>query len=727
MHHVRTTLAIVCTSAAILIGAVCRETAWAEEPVAEASDSASVDAAPLYHLSPIVVTATRTPRAAFLSPYPVAVLDRNAIGALPFANLTDVFSELPGLDVNGTGSNQRRPTIRGHRGQRILLLEDGTRLNNARRQQDFGEIPSLVDAASIDRVEIVRGPGSVLYGTDAIGGVVNFITNEPMRDGWHGFLGYRYGSEGVQNGGRARLEGRGADWSLAASGTLRNAGAFAAPGGDYGAIELDGAKVVRDSGIQDESGSIRGGYDFSDQLSGSLKFERYHADTAGFGYVDPADYDPASAFVRILYPEQTFSKTTLGVNAKSLESRAADRVEAIGYYQTNERRFNLNVVVPIGPGAQVDQNTFNFTDLETFGGRFEAAKGIAANHIVTYGFDAFRDLSRNTDSSIAVVTGFGPPIVETTNTPLVPNATYRSAGIFAQDEWKIGSRTTLVFGARGQQVVARTLGTPGVAEPKFESDDTAIVGSASALVRVTNDLAALASVGRAFRSPNLVERFFNGPTPEGFGFQARNLELDPETSVDANVGLRWRNSRAGLEGHVFRTKISDGIRIAATGDSAGGLPEYQNVNIDELVHRGAELSGDARLAWGLRAGGEWSTLDAENDADGTPVGEGYEMRVGGWLGWTSANERWWGQYHVRHVAERDDLELGANPIGDTIPAFTVHAIRAGARLVPIAGLEQRVGVAVENLTDELYAEFSNVSFFRPEPRRNFVVTWETRF
>jgi len=82
---------------------------------------------------------------------------------------------------------------------------------------------------------------------------------------------------------------------------------------------------------------------------------------------------------------------------------------------------------------------------------------------------------------------------------------------------------------------------------------------------------------------------------------------------------------------------------------------------------------------------------------------------------------------VRYVQEREDVQIGSNPVGESLPSFTVHSIRAGARLPQFFGLDQRVGASVENLTDELYAEFANISFFRPEPRRHFVAWWETRF
>jgi len=696
----------------------------ADSSATNADESAPSDTS-VYELPQVEVTATRTPRPVFLTPSPVSVLDQSSIMESSPANITDLFTTLPGTDVNGTGSNQPRPTIRGHRGQRILLLEDGVRLNNARRQQDFGELPAIVDPSAVKRVEVVRGPGSVLYGSDAIGGVVNIITQAPLQEGFHGSLGYRYGSEGVQNGGRASIEGRSGKWSIEASGTLRESGSAAAPSGSYGNIHLNEDTMVHDTGIQDESTSFRAGYQINDGTNVWAKFERYQADTAGFGYVDPQDYAPEQPFVRILYPNQEFKKFTAGTQS-TLDQAFADRLDVTGYVQNNERNFDLHVLVSAGPG-QIATDTYNFTDLETYGGRAEASKGLGDSHRLTYGLDFFRDVSENTDSSSTLVTGFGPPQQETSNTPLVPNASYQSFGAFAQDEWKAGSRTTLILGARGQQVTAKTRDTEGIDDPEFESDDATVVGSANGLFKITNDFAAIASVGRAFRSPNLVERFFNGPTPEGFGFQKRNLDLDPETSIDSNLGLRYRNGRISAEAFGFYTEIHDGIRIAATGDSVNGMPAFQNVNVDELVHTGTEISAEARVVHNFHAGANWSYLNAENQEDSSPVGEGYESKLNSWVGYRDPQERFWTEYHVRYVNEREDVQLGSNPVGESLPAFTVHSVRAGARLPRVFGLDQRLGASVENLTDELYAEFANVSFFRPEPRRHFVAWWETRF
>ncbi|MEQ9568874.1 MAG: TonB-dependent receptor plug domain-containing protein, partial [Longimicrobiales bacterium] len=126
------------------------------------TDSVQPSDTTVYAIDPLLVTATRGPRLVSETPRPVSVLGRVEVREQAPNTVSDLFRRLPGLDVTGVGVNQARPAIRGQRGQRILLLQDGMRLNNSRRQQDFGELPALVDVTGVERVEVVRGPASVL-------------------------------------------------------------------------------------------------------------------------------------------------------------------------------------------------------------------------------------------------------------------------------------------------------------------------------------------------------------------------------------------------------------------------------------------------------------------------------------------------------------------------------------------------------------------------------------
>src|SRR5436190_10722227 len=159
-----------------LAAAVAARAVGAQSP--SRGDSTRADSARkrMTSLNQVIITATRTEKDVFDTPSAVSVIDSATLGRRLPNTPVDAFRDLPGLDITGVGTNQTRPTIRGLGGQRILLLEDGLRLNNSRRQQDFGELPAIAGISGIDRVDVVRGPASVLYGTDAIGGVVNIIT-----------------------------------------------------------------------------------------------------------------------------------------------------------------------------------------------------------------------------------------------------------------------------------------------------------------------------------------------------------------------------------------------------------------------------------------------------------------------------------------------------------------------------------------------------------------------
>jgi outer membrane receptor protein involved in Fe transport len=678
----------------------------------------------------LIVTATRTPRPVFSVPAPVAVVNETTLARIQANTVTDAFRSLPGVDVTGVGAQQARPIIRGQRGQRILLLQDGIRLNNSRRQQDFGEVPALVDVASIDRVEIVRGPSSVLYGTDAIGGVINIITRRADRDGVHGTVAYRFGEEEDQHRGSAVLFGRSGNWDFDFVGSLREVGEYRAPSGRFGDIALDDDVVVHGTGVKDMSGALRLGYALSPNHDIFVRAERYESEDAGFGYVDPEDYAPDQPSINIGYPEQRFWKTTLGWSARELATPVMDRLDVTTYLQDNERVLTFDLFQSFGPqappGAGVAIATHNFTDLTTLGARVEARKLVSPALLITWGADAFRDDSENTDSSVTTVIGFGPPQTEVSNTPQIPNATYNSLGAFVQGEVSLGSRATIIGGGRVQRIAADADAVQG--EELSSRSETTVVGALNVLYALTGNLRLIGSVGRAFRAPNLIEWFFDGPTPEGNGYQVRSPDLEPETALNFDAGVRYRNDRIAVEAFAFRNEVTNGIRIQPLGEDINGLPAFQNVNVDELVYRGVEVAAEVELIAGLRADGSWTRIESEDALDpDNPVGDSFSSKVTGGVRYTDALDRFWLGYAVRHNGERKDVALDGNPAGDVLPAFTVHTARAG--FSPFRGdrFVPSFTIAVENLTNELYAEASNVSFFRPEPRRRVTVQTSLSF
>ena len=679
-------------------------------------------------LTPVAVTATGSAKNVFLTPAPVQVFDRSDIGAKAPNTLTDLFRGQPGLDVTGVGLTQVRPVIRGQVGQRILLLDDGLRLNNSRRESDFGEIPGLVDVSTVERVEVVRGPASVLYGSDAIGGVINVISREPRQEGLHGDAGARYSSSDAQRRLYGTADGRFGRFGLLLGGAARDADDYHAPSGDYGNITLAGTTPVHDTRGKDWTANAYADYQLAPGRVLFARYDRYRADTAGFGYVDPAAYAPGDPTIRILYPWQVFSKLSTGIRATDLHSPLANRAEVALYRQENDRLLDFAIGIPTGPGSEIDIAQASRSDLLTYGLRGEATKLIGSHVNLTYGVDYFHDRSNNSDSSTTVFVNMGPIAPQTSTVPQVPDATYRSTGVFAQGDWSVGPRLALSFGTRYQAVNAATRATPNFTGPLESSSDHTVVWAGSAVLQPAGAVSVIATVGRAFRSPNLVERFFNGPTPEGGGYQSPNPGLRPETSLNVDLGVRLRTARAYAEAFVFQNSLRNGITIAATGDSVQGLPQYQDVNVDRLRFRGVELDGQVRVASGVSLGAAATWFNSKNVVDpNAPVGNSYTSSYRGTLRYDHPSDRFYAEYELRGNGNRTSALPSTNPVGATLPAFLVQSLRAGVVFARTGTQTHRIGLGVTNLTNALYAEFANVSFFRPEPGRSVFLTYGVTF
>ncbi len=157
----------------------------------------------------VVVTVQRMPQAQFESPYPVSVL--NSAQLLQYAprSMAEALEGLPGVWMQKTNHGGGSPFVRGLTGNQTLLMIDGIRLNNAISRYGPNQYFNTIDPNSVERVEVVRGAGSVQYGSDALGGVVQVLTKSPTLspDGWRvrGGLYGKYMSGNMERSGRGEL------------------------------------------------------------------------------------------------------------------------------------------------------------------------------------------------------------------------------------------------------------------------------------------------------------------------------------------------------------------------------------------------------------------------------------------------------------------------------------------------------------------------------------------
>jgi outer membrane receptor protein involved in Fe transport len=523
------------------------------------------------------------------------------------------------------------------------------------------------------------------------------------------------------------MSGRTGRLGFSLSAGYRDASAYQSPAGTFGALTLGDQTLVHDTGLNDRNFAADLAWNTSGTAAVTLRVSQYAARDAGFGYVSPADLGtPDDATVRLLYPEQDVTRVTAGFRAGALGWGIADRLGITFYTTQNERSFTQDIDIPLNgppfpPGSGISVDSKNYTDIATWGTRLELARVFGAGHIITYGVDWYLDDSENADTSVTVTRMFGPPTTRTSTAPTVPYATLWSGGAYAQASLALSQRLNLGLGVRGQTIKSETRETPGLSDDRagVSSSDGTVVGGASLGYQVTSNINLVGTLGRAFRAPNLVERYFQG-SAEGAGFQLANPDLDPETSLNVDLGVKVRTGRLYAEAMYFHNRISDGIRAVEVDTTVNNLPGFQNQNIETLTDEGLELLAEIDAGAGFSLLGHFTTISSKADDD-APVGDGFSSKVGGELQWRESRGRFFAGYEIRHQGERDDVEFTGNPVGEVIPSFTVHNMRAGIRLPMIGGTATQLTVAVMNLTDRLYSEASNTSFFRPEPRRSAII------
>jgi outer membrane receptor protein involved in Fe transport len=606
----------------------------------------------------------------------------------------------------------------------------------------------------------VRGPASVLYGSDAVGGVFNLVTRDtPGGEGLLGGFEARYGTAGELSRGSASIAGHTGDWGYRLGGSYRDADDYEAPAGRFGDIRLGDDTLVQDTGLVDRGFDLSLHVALTQRQSLRLQGRSYRAGQTGFGMVAPEllESNP-TARTRILYPFQDFDRYVATWEAVTPDALLADSSRLRLYQQSNERQLvndifiNIGPVAPRFPDSSVTAFTRNFTDLDTSGLRADLMRDFGGRHLLTYGVECSRDDSFNTDASTITATirfpfpPFQSVSTENSTRPNAPNATHEMCGVFAQDEVAIGSRLKINAGLRWQRVETS-------AQPTAQRDiegqdfrDDATVGALNLNYALTDALNVFGSFATAFRAPNIVERLFSGPTPEGSGFQVLNSDLVSEEGENFDLGLKLRRERYFVEAVAFRSDLDRGViqhflssaeiaELPADVQAQIALlrPDFvvQQRNADRLRYEGLEVAGAVRLPADIVVGANFTHLSGDRiDSASPPTGDTYADKSSGYVRWEPAARPWWAEYRIRHNGAADaNLESGepVPPAGEELPAFTTHNVAGGVSLGPWAGLTHSLLFEVSNLSNELYAEFSNISFFRPEPGRRFTAAYRLRF
>jgi iron complex outermembrane receptor protein len=541
------------------------------------------------------------------------------------ATLGDTLQGLPGVAATNFGPNASRPSIRGLDGDRVRILNNsGASVDASNLSFDHGV---AIDPLVIDKVEVLRGAAALLYGGNAVGGVVNTLDNRIPRTftpGLSGAAEVRLGGASQEKGGAVVLDGgsgrpdSGFGWHVDLAG--RNADDQRAP--RFSSPTDDGAESrtsVRNSAAKSHGGAVGGSVFFQGGFAG-VSVDDFHTD---YGTTAEAD-------VTIRMQRQ--------------------RLATAGEWATTD-----------GPlhriSWQLSRNRYEHVEMEgdEVGTTFKSR-----------GTDGRLELEHAALGPVKGVVGVQTESLDFSalgEEAFVPATRTRSTGVFVLEQARLGG-IDWSAGARTERVKVDSDGGDrfGPAQARrFSPLSLALSG-----VLPLNDAWSLsANLNRTQRAPAYYELFANGLHVASAAFERGDASLGLERSKGLDVGLKWEGAQSHVHVNVYETRFTDYIALQATGETADNDGEAVPVYAFQAVParlRGVELEGRWQAHPAVALLGQLDAVRGDNRSTGEPLPRLAPLRAmlgleGKWGEWSGRLE-WRGAKRQTRVAEFDTPTAG---------------------------------------------------------------------
>lgn len=539
------------------------------------------------------------------STFSVTELTSRAINKSRSQNLAETIQNIPGISNVSTGSGIGKPVIRGLTSQSVLVVHDGVKQESQSWGDEHGPELSLFD---LDRIEILRGPASLVYGADGIGGVINVIS-KPLEFSMHKKAVY-YGS--------IVLGGFSMDKQYFTNGTLglgtknigfkghfgyRKSGDVTTPEGSLTVNTPDGTRIIT-GGELSNSGSkeFEGGANLG--VNGkfgiiNLGFEIFDRELQI--HEDPLESPGAT-------PNQKVQTKQFSLES-SIDLSGTLKLEPVISYQLQTRKeFESNV------DKELDIEALHL-DLKTFDGALKLHHSLSKNIKGTIG------ASFTYQENLTLV-----------EEKLIPNYNANTIGLFMMEKLDLGKISfsagvrfdtkklnieTTVFEVDSAGNPARIL-NPG------SMTFNALSGSFGFVYSPVENINLFANLGRGWRPPSEFELFVDG-VHEGTGRYEKGLKTlnpgsapKPEESVNIDMGIRLNYRQLNIQLSAYRNMVDNFIYPSVTGDTISGLPVF-DIKQAKSTFYGYEYSIQFQPAkWlVLMASGDY--VKTENNATGNPL------------------------------------------------------------------------------------------------------------
>lgn len=529
------------------------------------------------------VTASRVERELMDVNMSVSVITQEQIQRSTARTVGELLEMIPGVRINNDGSQgMKRVKIRGEDAFRTVVMIDGQRVAE---HKSMSGAPMLISPSQIERIEVIKGPASVLYGSDAIGGAINIITKKG-------------GSKPIQGEASVGI-------NTAASGKSASAALFG---------QVDGWKYRLSAGIEDNDnlytpkGDMENTYFSARSASGFLSYDFNEDATVGVSvdYYDlefgSGDYGTPGFAVDV--PKWTRMKTALFGEFRNVTDHLV-RLRTDAFYQNSDKDM-VNTVPTEGMMGSVSYDGFvrpyAYNTTDQYGFSVQSDWQLGESHYLVAGYELSydkldADSITQSDWTLHPRPGMSVPmgVIE------MANRTYdgyqMTNALYASMESLLPADLTLTYGVRYTWVKSDmdTINNKtGQTTPQDSSDGKAVF-NVGLLWHGIESLTLRANYAQGYRNPILQELYVDTAMGQGNSTTYSNPDLKPEESDNFEVGARWLSGAVTADVTAFYSKADNYIDTLWNASLDGGEGAYQYENVSEAETFGIEFSGSVKL------------------------------------------------------------------------------------------------------------------------------------
>ncbi|NBC47186.1 MAG: TonB-dependent receptor [Gammaproteobacteria bacterium] len=601
----------------------------------------------------------------------------------------ETLDALPGVASITAGSTVGKPVVRGLTGNQIQVLSNGIGVDY---QQYGARHPPNIDPFLAGRIEVVRGASSLLYGSGALGGAIDVqapafeFTPQGESEAVADTL-FAYHSNNAQwdTGAKARAS---SDWLSVDAGVMRRSA---------GNLNTPNAKTAAESGNPSDP-----------KFTGELPFTDFDQLNAQFGVGMLTDIGELG----LRYNQWNNENNFLLPNGKG-----------IGLWLRNDQ-LQFTGALPLASGWELKP---------TLSWQRNLRRANSAGTPLSSGYDGtvHLEFDRYVARLEAIHGALGPFDggtlgVEYTKktqdsrgtTVLAPGGEVSNLALFAFESKDIGAWTLQAGLRHDWHSVTGDAGrtrAPVDFVGRDSHDFAVFTGSLGAVYRLTDQVAIASNISRGFRAPSLFELYADGVHGGVAAIQEGNPDLEPEKSINVDLGLRWNTPRLQGSATVYRNAISDYIFLQDTGVSRDGLPVFAYQQNDALL-TGLELEARWQVTDQLELGGTLDLVRGTNDLtdDDLPLLPADSLRLEATYRFAERGpiREPYLTLGMRHAAAKDAApgepfaQFDRLPFGTaSTDAYTLADLDLGFAFRAFGNRLARVDLAVRNLFDTEYRDF----------------------